>query len=359
MRAPVLAAVEVDPRAPRVLVVGSFSSRAALERYPSGDLAVRLAGRGWPVLATSRGEGRLGRAVEMVGSVVRERERYEVAVVDVFSGPAFLWAEAVVLSLRAVRKPYVLVLHGGALPEFARVWSGRVRRLLDSAAAVTSPSAYLVEKLRRFRSDIRCIPNAIDVSQFPPRSRDKMGFELVWLRAFHEMYNPRLATAVVASLSSDYPGTRLTMIGPDKGDGSLERTRQSARTLGVEGAVRFVEGVEKKDTPTWLAQANVFLNTTNVDNTPVSVIEAQAAGLCVVSTNVGGIPYLLENEKDALLVPCDDAQAMAGAVRRLFEEPGLAARLSRNGRRKVEKFDWSHILPEWEALIRQAAKGRP
>ncbi len=67
--------------------------------------------------------------------------------------------------------------------------------------------------------------------------------------------------------------------------------------------VDFWASVEKSEVPAWLAKGDIFLNTTNVDNTPVSVIEAQAAGLCVVSTNVGGIPFLLENGKDALLVP--------------------------------------------------------
>jgi glycosyltransferase involved in cell wall biosynthesis len=99
------------------------------------------------------------------------------------------------------------------------------------------------------------------------------------------------------------------------------------------------------------------LNTTNVDNTPISILEAMACGLCVVSTSVGGIPYLLEHEHDALLVPPNDPEAMAIAVRRLLTEPGLAERLSRNGRQKAEQFDWSIILPQWEALLISVAQG--
>jgi glycosyltransferase involved in cell wall biosynthesis len=76
-----------------------------------------------------------------------------------------------------------------------------------------------------------------------------------------------------------------------------------------------------------------------------------ACGLCVVSTNVGGIPYLLEHEHDALLVPPDDAEAMAAAVTRLLTEPGLAERLSHNARQKAEQFDWSVILPQLENIL--------
>ncbi len=89
---------------PGVLVVGSFPGTAALERYVSGGLAVRLASRGWRVLTTSRAESRLRRPWNMIGTVFHERSRYDVALVDVFSGPAFLWAETVALSLRAVQK---------------------------------------------------------------------------------------------------------------------------------------------------------------------------------------------------------------------------------------------------------------
>jgi glycosyltransferase involved in cell wall biosynthesis len=349
--------VTKDDFSPGLIVVGAFPAGASLERYPSGDLAIRLAKRGWRVVATSRRQGRLGRLWEMVASVVRERGRYEVAIVDVFSGPAFIWAEAVVLVLRALGKPFVLVLHGGNLPKFARRWPGRVRGLLRGAVAVASPSGYLASQLERVRGDICYLPNAIEVSRFVPRSFETIGFELVWLRAFHEIYNPMQAPAVLACLIGDFPGVRLTMIGPDKGDGSLEKTRRAIVSLGVSGACQIVGRVEKSAVPAWLAKSDIFLNTTSVDNAPVSVIEAQAAGLCVVSTNVGGIPYLLENEKDALLVPPGDARAMADAVRRLFEEPGLAASLSRNGRLKAEGFDWSHVLPEWESVIRRAASG--
>jgi len=76
-----------------------------------------------------------------------------------------------------------------------------------------------------------------------------------------------------------------------------------------------------------------------------------AAGLCVVSTNVGGIPYLVEAEHDALLVPSEDARSMANAVRRIVAKPDLSCELSCNARRKAERFDWSIILPCWQELF--------
>jgi glycosyltransferase involved in cell wall biosynthesis len=77
----------------------------------------------------------------------------------------------------------------------------------------------------------------------------------------------------------------------------------------------------------------------------------------VVSTNLGGIPHLPEREHDTLLVSPDDPATMDTAVRRLLTEPGLAERLSHNARQKAEQFDWSVILPQWEALLTSVAQG--
>jgi glycosyltransferase involved in cell wall biosynthesis len=83
-----------------------------------------------------------------------------------------------------------------------------------------------------------------------------------------------------------------------------------------------------------------------------------ASGLCIVSTNVGGIPYLLDSEGEALLTPADDPAAMAAAVRRILSEPPLAERLSHHARQKAERFDWAAILPQWDTVLRSAAERR-
>jgi glycosyltransferase involved in cell wall biosynthesis len=178
----------------------------------------------------------------------------------------------------------------------------------------------------------------------------------VWLRAFHEIYSPALAPQVVALLIRDIPGIHLTMLGTDKGDGSFQRTQRVAVDFGVRHVLDMPGAIAKHDIPGRLYQADVFLNTARIDNTPVSVLEAMLCGLCIVSTKVGGISALLEDGRDALLVPPNDPRAMADAIRRIVTEPDLAARLSRNARRKAEKFDWSRILPRWKALLASAAR---
>ena len=337
-------------RSPRILFVSNFLSGAGLNRGYSEELADRLEAGGSSVIRTSSQLGRGMRLVDMLRTTWAERHHYTVAHVDVFSGPSFLWAEIVCFELRRLGKPYVLTLRGGNLPEFARACPRRTRRLFESAALVTVPSSYLEDRMRAYRRDLKIVPNAIDAQACGFVSRPQLRPRLVWMRAFHAIYNPVLAVDVLARLRRRHRGASLKMVGPDK-DGSLADVKRRAHEVGIADSLTVIPGVAKRDVARHLADADLFINTTNIDNTPVSVLDAMACGLCVVSTNVGGIAYLLEHDQDALLVPPNDPEAMTDAVHRILTEPGLALRLSRNARRKAETHDWSVILPHWESML--------
>jgi glycosyltransferase involved in cell wall biosynthesis len=148
------------------------------------------------------------------------------------------------------------------------------------------------------------------------------------------------------------------MAGRDSGDGSRERTLRAAAELGVSDRLTTPGLVTRDQVPEWLDAGDVFLNTTDVDNTPLSVLEALASGLCVVTTEVGGIPYLVRHETEALLVPRDDTASMAAAVRRILRDPALAARLSEQGRQRAAGCDWSVVLPRWEELFLRVSGSR-
>lgn len=337
---------------PSVLIVGNFLSGSNGNRSVCEDLAERLPAYGWQVRTTSNYPGRMRRLADMLGTVWRDRGKYQLAQVDVYSGPAFYWAAAVCKLLDLIGKPYILTLHGGNLPQFSRRNPRIARKVLESASVVTAPSRYLAEEMKKFRPDIQVLPNAISLSRYPFVHRKAPGKRLVWVRAFHQIYNPQDAVRVLAELSGRFPFLEMTMVGPDKGDGSLQATQALAKQLGLDDRIRFQGRVPKDEIALWINSGDVFLNTSTIDNSPVTVVEAMACGASVVTTEVGGIPYLCTHRADAMLSPVGDAKAMAANVAQLLEQPKLASTLSRNARSRVELMDWAAILPRWTSLFR-------
>ena len=341
-----------------VLIVGNFLSSRHGTQGICEALAQKLSTRSWTVTTTSSKNNRFFRLSDMLSTVWRNRSAYPVAQIDVFSGPSFFWAEAVCWLLSRLGKPYVLTLHGGNLPIFAQRYPGRVKRLVSSAAAVTTPSCYLKEVFSEIRNDILLLQNAIELSTYSYRHRPNPAPRLTWLRAFHSIYNPSLAAKAIALLVDEFPDIELTMFGPDKNDGSRETMEAWAKNANVASRIHVPGPIPKSEVPAALAPYDIFLNTTTAESFGVSVMEAAALGMCIVTTNVGELPYIWTHEEDALLVPPNDPEAMANAVRRILTEPELAERLSRNARAKAEQFDWSVVLPQWEQLLTGVAQQR-
>jgi glycosyltransferase involved in cell wall biosynthesis len=334
-----------------ILFVSNFLSQSGLNSGVSEDLAKRLQAIGWSVITTSSKLYRPIRLLDMLFTIWRERKNYGCAHIDVFSGPAFIWAEAACKLLKRIDKPFILTLRGGNLPDFASRWPGRVKRLFSSANVVTVPSGYLLHELKPYRSDIRLLFQYVDLPCYEFKLRSDLKPRLIWLRAFHQVYNPTLAPRIIAQLVSFCPDISLIMVGPDKGDGSFQATKLIVESLELTDKVKFTGGVSKEDVPHWLNCGDIFINTTHVDNTPVSILEALACGLCVVSTNVGGISYMLQHEQTGLLAEDGDIVSMVEAINQLLTDSSLAKRLSMNGRKLAETRDWSSVKSQWELIF--------
>ena len=158
-----------------------------------------------------------------------------------------------------------------------------------------------------------------------------------------------MALRVIQILQKSNPESKLCMVGPDK-EHLLPELKQIAgeQQLNVE----FKGKLEKAEWLRLSTQFDIFINTTHSDNMPVSLIEAMALGLPIVSTNVGGIPFLLEDEVTALLVSDDNAVAMAAAVERLLTDEGLRNTIIRNARIKAAEYDWNAVKVKWLELLK-------
>jgi glycosyltransferase involved in cell wall biosynthesis len=249
-----------------------------------------------------------------------------------------------------------MVLRGGDLPKFAARDLRRMRRILRRADRLIAPSRFLAEKLAVSEFEIKVIPNVIDIESYKYRERGIIEPNLFWMRSFHEVYNPQMAVEVLTELRKFYPLATLAMAGVDKG--LLDEVKELAMKLGAESAVRFPGFLDAAKKREEFTLADVFINTNRVDNMPVSVLEACATGLPVVATAVGGVPYLLNDGENGLLVPNEDAEAMTRAIVNLLENPELARILSNNGRKLAEKSAWENVRREWEKLFDEILTGK-
>lgn len=335
---------------PHIAIVGPHLGRWP-GRVPSqGEiLGQKLAAAGYTVHLTSHRPRRLPRLADTVASLVRGRGQIDVVLLMVFSGPAFFPVDVASWLARRLRKPLVLWLHGGQLPRFARDHPAWLARVYRRAHCIVAPTRYLSQTAAHLGLDTAVIPNILDVDSIRHRLRSQPAPNLLWMRTFHDIYHPALAVEALARIVRDYPKARLTMAGQD--DGRLPAVQALAVRLGVAEHVRFPGFLDAAAKREAFAAHDIFLNTNRIDNMPVSVIEAAAAGLPVVATRVGGIPYLLEDGETALLVDDGDAAGMATAVTRLLQEPDLSARLSANGRELALASAWPRVRPLWEQLF--------
>jgi len=315
-------------------------------------LADLLAGEGYPLRSTSSIPARLPRLADTLRSLVAWRNDIDLVIHQVFSGPAFAVTDAATALCHALGLRQIAVLHGGALPEFAARHGGWARRVLRRAAAIVAPSTYLAETFAVYSElapRLRVIPNILEIDNYPYRHRQKVQPKLLWMRTFHEVYHPEMAVEVLAALRQTHPAATLTMAGQEKGLHAA--VQESAKQRGLMEAVRFPGFLGPTDKLREFAAHDIYLNTNRIDNMPVSVLEAAAFGLPVVATAVGGVPHLLRDGETGLLVPDGDVAAMTDAIRRLLDEPGLAATLSTNGRRLAESCAWEPVRGQWEALF--------
>jgi glycosyltransferase involved in cell wall biosynthesis len=253
------------------------------------------------------------RLLEMLWKTITVGRKVNYILIDTYSTSAFWYAYFTGRIAGLMGKKYLPILHGGDLPARLKKSPLACKKLFGNSYANVAVSGYLRHEFEKAGFKTVLIPNSIDIKLYPFRLRANPSLKLLWVRAFHKIYNPCMAADVLALHLKTYPEAELCMVGPDK-DGSMQEFKRYAEKLGVADKIKITGLLPKKEWIRLSENYDIFINTTNYDNTPVSVIEAMALGMCVVSTDPGGIPYLLEDGKDALLVKPGDSSAMAEKI---------------------------------------------
>ncbi|MGB3181832.1 MAG: glycosyltransferase family 4 protein [Cyclobacteriaceae bacterium] len=335
----------------RILFVGNFFDRKAGTITPSRRVGQVFAMQGFRVNYVSSYVNRITRIPDILLKV--SIGRYDKLHLDVYSGNAFRIAETAASIGNSRKKPYMLTLRGGSLPEFYRDNSERIRKLMLGAVQIATPSKYLHNFFKENEPGIAIayIPNMVDLEAFTPKQTYGTVKKLLWVRAFTPIYNPELPVHILYRLCDVYSDLTLTMVGPDKG--LLSNVKELVEELELTDQVSFTGPVQNADLPEIYRSHDVMLNTTSYESFGMAVLEAGASGLPVISSQVGELPLIWHQDKDILFADKLATDPFAIELHKLLTNKDLAEKIGKEAVRNAASFDKEKIASQWAGLAQR------
>ena len=253
-----------------------------------------------------------------------------------FAAPA-IW----IARLRDV--PVIVNYRGGEAESFLRVSAKSVRASMRQTSALIVPSGFLQTTFERFGMSATIVPNIVDLHRFSnPAPHRTIRRRILVARNLEPIYDNESAIRAFATVHRVHPDATLTIAGSGPLVGSLKAL---VETLGLENAVVFTGRLDRDAMASAYREADIALNPSLIDNMPNSILEALASGVPVVSTQVGGVPYIVKDEQSALLVPPRSPDTMATAILRLMDDTALARKLVDTGLAEAQAYTWQRVWP--------------
>ncbi len=257
-----------------------------------------------------------------------------------------------IAKLRGV--PTVINYRGGEAEKFFSQSFKYVKPTLNACSSIVVPSRFLEEVFSKRDVTTQIIANIIDLDRFNSTNNKSQQFtpHILVTRNLELIYDNETAIKAFNEILATYPKAGLTIAGTGP---ELENLQSLVEHLGLTQQVNFTGRVDTQQMPALYQSADIMLNPSRVDNMPNSILEALASGVPVVSTNVGGIPYMVEHDNSALLVGPEDYMAMANAIRKVLEDKQYQQNLVNSGLALVQQFAWSEVSKHWLSLYKKLA----
>ena len=298
------------------------------------------------------------RGMKYLFDITTKIPRYDIIHIFSAAHVSFLLAPTpAVLVAKVFGKKTVLNYRSGQLEEHYAKWHSTLRPTLKLFDKIVTPSNYLVDMFAGYGFKAQSVYNFIDVGRFKFRERKPLRPVFFSNRLLEELYNIPCILRAFAIIQEKRADARLVVAS--FGD-QREILENYAKELNLKN-VEFVGKVSQQRMAELYDEIDIYLNSPNTDNMPGSILECYASGVPVVTTNAGGIPYILEHEKTGLMVEVNDHEALAREAMRLLEDDDLSQKIIGNGRRAVAEFSWENVRQKWlsvydELLNEEAAK---
>ena len=286
-----------------------------------------------------------------VPQLVHQLARADVVHIFSASYSSFLLAPLpAMLVARALGRPVLLNYHSGEAADHLQR-SVIARAALARVECNVVPSPFLAEVFARFGLPATVVPNIIDLDRFVFRERQPLRPRFLSTRNFGYPYNVACTLRAFRAIQSCRGDASLTVVGSGPDEAAL---RQLAVELRLRN-VQFLGRVQPDAIAGIYADHDIYIQTPDIDNMPLSVIEAFASGLPVISTEAGGMPAILRHGCHGLLAPINDHEAVAREALRLLDAPDLARQFAREAYSTCASYTWSAARQQWLRVYRQAA----
>jgi glycosyltransferase involved in cell wall biosynthesis len=289
--------------------------------------------------------------------LLKDVRRYDIIHIFSASYWSFVLAPTpAMLAARLYGKRAVLNYRSGEAEDHLRRWRRTVLPTLRLVDRVVVPSGYLVDVFAGFDVRAQSIFNFVDTNRFRFRSRVPLRPVFLSNRNHEPLYNVACTLRAFAIIQQHVPTARFIVAGDGGQRPMLEALAVSLNLRNVE----FVGRVAPERMPELYDAADIYLNSPNIDNMPGSILEAFASGLPVVTTDAGGIPYIVSDGATGLIVRRADHEAMAARALALLEDDAKAQQLIATARAECRKYEWQAVRDEWLTLYHSlAAEPRP
>ncbi len=286
-------------------------------------------------------------SVFYLGGLLLRIPRHDVIHVFSASYLSFLLAPApAILIARLFGKRCILNYRSGEADDHLTRWRRSCLWIIPKADLIVVPSRYLVEIFAKHGFRAEAIFNISDFNIFKFRDRASVAPRVLVARNLEPLYDIETALRAFARFRDRYPQAAIKIVGSGSDE---KRLRRMAADEGIEG-VTFTGRVERADMARLFDEADIFLNASVIDNMPVAIIEAFYCGLPVVTTNAGGIPYIVRDRENGLLCAMRDVEALAQALVAVMEDHHLRATVISGGRSDAARFSWEQVREQWAGV---------
>ena len=260
----------------------------------------------------------------------------------------YLFSAPVIHIAHIYNVPCIVNYRGGLADEFLSRAAKRVRFTMQRAAQLVVPSGFLVQVFDKYGIESEIVPNIVspDLFHYHPPQLSHRPIHLIVTRNLEALYGNKYAIQALSIIAKKHREVHMTIAGDGPERRELEKLVQ---LQGLSNQIQFSGRLDRQQMADLYSTADIMINPTTADNMPNSLLEAMACGIPVVTTAVGGIPFMVEDKATALLVEPRNAQAIADAVMQLLQDAALTQRLSRNGIKQATQYMPDAVIPLWES----------